>query len=91
MIIHRYELRIGANEIELPESAVPVHVGARQGEPPEHIHLWVNVSNAHEKEPRQKKRFYVAATGEQVSGWYIGTALVLGGRLVWHVFDMGEA
>ena len=91
MIILRYELRVGANELELPVSALPVHVGAKIGDIPDRVHLWVSVSDGYESEPRQKTRFYVAATGESVSGTYIGTALVEGGRFVWHVFDMEEA
>ena len=89
MIIHRYELTVGDNVLEVPDSAEPVCLAARDGDPPECVQLWVCVSERWEKEPKKHARYFVAATGESVTGRYLGTALVLGGRLVWHVFEQG--
>lgn len=85
-MILRYELRVGENNLELPDSAVPVHVAAREGDAADRVQMWMSVSSEFKSEPKKLVRFNVVATGEATEGAYVGTVLARGGRLVWHVF-----
>jgi hypothetical protein len=51
--------------------------------------LWFRFDDTVEETVRHKIR--VAGTGHpHADGTYIGTACMASGRLVWHVFDLGE-
>lgn len=91
MVIHKYPLRFGgeANNISMPRGAQLLHVAAQ--ETPVYaasVCVWALVDPEERMVTRQ---FLIVGTGHPVpAGKYVGTALMDGGALVWHVFDRGE-
>lgn len=89
LTIWKYELGLQDHQtLQLPEGAQLLHVGNQHGA----LCLWALV------DPDAKvidRRIYVVGTGHKLPtacklARYIGTAMMLGGTLVWHVFD-GDA
>lgn len=63
-----------------------LHVASRT---PDAVEMWVTDTGG----PRVRRRFQVFATGRDVpdNAVYVGTVLVAGGILVWHLFELGVA
>lgn len=85
--IYKYDLEEGQNVISMPKGAIILHVESVN----DVVRMWVQVQAAGESE---KRRIDMVMTGynlepEQLRGKYIGTAVCVNGRLVWHVFDLG--
>ena len=76
-------------DVEMPRGARFLHVAAQQ----EQLYLWALV-RPHEP-ITVRRRIRVVGTGQEISANdsdnYIGTAMLFGGDLVWHVFDLGES
>lgn len=54
----------------------------------EKLCVWFRVDT---EKPEVTRRLRIAGTGHAVpTGTHIGSALMGGGRLVWHAFDLGE-
>lgn len=78
-------------ELEMPQEAKILHVGTQQ----EQVCLWALVESEQEKEIR---RFRIHGTGHPLANnagtgyntfdTYVGTTMMLDGRLVWHVFEL---
>ena len=73
-------------EIEMPRHARIIAFQAQRDEPC----LWVLVDPTEEREKRQ---FRLVGTGHPISGRrpliHVGTCQMLGGSLVWHLFEYG--
>lgn len=85
--IYKYDLEEGHHVIIMPKGAVILHVESVN----DVVRMWVQVQAAGESE---KRRISMVMTGhnlepEELQGKYIGTAVCVNGRLVWHVFDLG--
>ncbi len=82
--IYKYEIPIGGGEVNLPDDAKILSVGA-QGKS---LFLWAEVSPERSEYPRHIEVF---GTGHQItydvgiSREFIGTAFM--GPLVWHVYE----
>lgn len=91
MVIHKYPLRLGGetNNISMPKGAQLLHVAAQETPVYEaQVCVWALVDP---KERVVTRQFLIVGTGHPVpAGKYVGTALMDGGALVWHVFDRGE-
>ncbi len=85
--IYKYDLEEGQNLISMPKGAIILHVESVNDVP----RMWVQVQAGGAIENR---RIAMVMTGhnldpEELQGKYIGTAVCLNGREVWHVFDLG--
>jgi hypothetical protein len=74
-------------DVTMPDGATLLHLG-NQGDL---ITLWALVDT---RRPLVTRRFRLAGTGHALSlppeAVYVGTAEVLAGKLVFHLFDLGE-
>lgn len=80
--IWKYELELGSQTLELPQGAQPLSVAVQQGG----VMLWALVTP---EAPTCYRRVYVVGTGHELPedlGSYVGTVLLTGGALVFHVF-----
>lgn len=80
--VYKYNMNLGPNLITMPEGAKPLAVHEHHSA----IALWVEVDTTKSAVPTE---FFVAATGMLLpddATEYIGTALMSGGNLVWHVY-----
>ena len=71
-------------ELDMPEGAEALHVSTQYGNPC----LWARVDP---KAPTEKRRFRFAGTGHPLTddvGRHIGSWLMQGGALVFHLFEM---
>ena len=70
-------------EVEMPAHAEALYVGV-QGDSP---FLWALVN---QDAPRKTRRFRVAGTGHTLGpvGSHVGSFMLVGGALVFHVFEM---
>lgn len=84
--IWKYPLKIqDEQQIEMPKGAKPLCVHMQHSE----LCLWCLVKLSGQTEQR---RIFIHGTGHQVYATeheYIGTVHMMGGNLVWHVFDGG--
>jgi hypothetical protein len=76
-------------ELTMPRGARLLHVAVQQ----EQLCLWALVRP--DESITVRRRIRVVGTGQEISANdsenYVGTAMLLGGDLVWHVFDLGES
>lgn len=84
--VYKYPLPIeDLVTIEMPEGARVLHVGEQQ----DRAFLWALVDPY---APKEVRSFRVAGTGHAIHGFcrhpHVGTFLMKGGHLVFHVFDM---
>lgn len=82
--VWKYPLCLGRTGHELPRNAELLHVADQAGT----ICLWAKGDPSAEKVLRE---FVVHGTGHLFSDIglsHVGTVLVLGGRFVWHVFEV---
>ena len=73
--------------IDMPEGAFPMFVAPQNGT----VFLWARVNPSHHLIQR---RFRVAGTGHPISdgvGRHIGSFMLHGGTLVFHLFEMPDA
>ena len=75
-----------AQPLALRQGARVVHVGNQH----EHVTLWFE---ADDDAPAEHRLFYVVGTGHDVpsNSEHRGTALMLGGQFVWHVYEVRPA
>lgn len=69
--------------VEMPDGARPLHVAVQGGS----IALWALVDP---KQPKTMRGFYLHGTGHPIGqevGAHVGSVLMQGGALVWHVFE----
>ena len=82
--IFKYEISVDQDtQLKMPKHAEILHVQS-QGD---HVRMWVLVNTEAETELR---RFTIFGTGWPIEDdrlSYVGTALTMGGGLVWHVFE----
>lgn len=82
LTIHKYALKpaLTGEPIQMPAFAKPLYVGLQEGEP----YVWAIVHTIHDPVPTQ---FDIYATGAEIDhpGRYLGTLLMHGGALVFHV------
>jgi hypothetical protein len=84
MVIWKYELNYGLQEVSVPIGAVVLSVGIQNSE----IMTWVLVDETAKKESR---RFFVTGTGHvwpPMKGLPIFVGTVFQGSYVWHVFEI---
>lgn len=72
-----------SHDVPVPVGARLVHAGCQT---PDVVAVWAEVDP---RAPREARTFQVFATGQPITpGFrYVGTALALGGRLVWHLCE----
>ena len=85
MTIWKYVLEItDVQEIEVPLTATALHIAEQHGQ----LCMWALVD---EDEETEVKRFVIVGTGNPAprpdQGVHLGSALMHGGSLVWHVFQ----
>lgn len=81
--IHKYPLTVEDNQIvELPKDSQVLAIQTQNGNP----FMWVLVDTSQELE---RRAFVTVGTGHEVTGYlsYIGTYQMMGGSLVFHVFE----
>ena len=83
--VWKFPLQIAETTVlTMPRNAVILHVGEQHGAP----QMWALVNRAAVSEER---RFITVGTGnvvpESISAFYIGTYQLLGGDIVFHVFE----
>jgi hypothetical protein len=82
-VVYKYTLGPGEQVFRLPVGAQPVHVREQHGA----VVVWAVVDP--DVEGVEQHRFLVTATGESFErgqAQYLGTAHLLSGQLVFHVF-----
>lgn len=80
--VWKYTLGYGLNNLAMPAGARVVHVGDQHGL----VTLWAEVDPAADREQRL---FVFVGTGHDADGGeYVGSAIVGGGALVWHVYEV---
>jgi len=84
-IIYKYQIRaIGVNDIQLPKGSKILTVMGQN----DNVIMWVELNEGAEMEERS---FVIRATGERFkkeNDIYIGTASVMNGGLIWHVYEL---
>ena len=85
-----YKYLLGVNDmvtLDLPQGAEPLHVDVQGGR----VWLWARVDPSQPEVPRV---FRIAGTGHDLgpanNAPHVGTVLLHDGRLVFHVFELGE-
>lgn len=92
MRIWKHELRVN-DEVQTISAPAPwevVHVESQNGGPSV-VQVWLKVpdlSGKAEDWPTQLRSFRVVGTGHSWDGEYVGSAIVAGGMLVWHVIEV---
>lgn len=77
-------------DLQLPKGARILHV-AQQPMASGDLQLWAHVDR---RQSLVTRKLRVYGTGFDMpgdAGKYVGTVLVNGGALVWHVYDLGES
>lgn len=72
--------------LDMPLGARIVHVDVQRGTPC----LWAIVVP---DDPKVERRFRVYGTGHPITGssqWHVGSFQMLGGHLVWHLFEVDD-
>jgi len=82
-VVWKYELRGNVVDVEMPLDARIIHVEAQREVPC----IWAVVDPGRRLETR---RFVTVGTGQNVpeGSFHVGTFFMLGGDLVWHVFEV---
>lgn len=71
-------------EVVMPQGTELLSVGEQNGM----LCLWARVDT---RKPKVNRMFRIAGTGHPApTGNFVGTVMMHGGALVWHVFDLGE-
>jgi hypothetical protein len=90
MVIWKYEFEI-ADEftLEFPEESEVLHVNMQHNKPC----MWVLHHDINA--PKQKRTFHIVGTGhhfDEEKGYmmYIGTFQMMGGMLIWHLWERGS-
>lgn len=86
--IHKYAVPLtDISDIRMPAGARVICVGVQDGHP----FIWARVDS---KAPTVERRFRLASTGHDLAmgpgAPYLGTVMLHGGALVFHLFDLGE-
>lgn len=88
--IYKYVLDIDDEQtLTIPAGGTILHIESVN----DSVCMWVRVNDSSPLVPR---RFAILGTGHTIpkdvllKGKFIGTAVTVNGRLVWHVFDLGE-
>lgn len=86
MVIHKIRIDPSQTQYELPRGAITLKIHEQY----DNIHLWY-MFDINEKK-KEIRRFMVYGTGHPIpvpekSLLYVGTALLFGGRGVFHVFE----
>ena len=85
-VVWKSHISPGQTEVNLPRGANPVSVDVQNG----HLMMWSIVDSAQPKVPLS---IYVAGTGADLPEHidrFIGTFLIEGGSLVFHVFTLKQ-
>lgn len=84
-VVWKYDLAPGLNELPMPEGGEILTAAAQLDTPV----IWAKVDP---DRTRVRRTVLAVATGQRVDalGAYVGTALLLGGNFVLHIFDQGE-
>lgn len=78
--VYKYgPIRPGSWGVSMPKDARVVHFGAVGDD----LFIWAEV----EGEPSETRIFVVYPTGVPVAGRYVGTAFMMDGALVWHLYE----
>ena len=91
MTIWKYPLELtDEQQFRMPVGAKPLSVATQNGQ----LCLWALVDPS-PYAPKETRRFYLRGTGhpmdDAVDAAFIGTVMMHGGTLVFHVFDGGRA
>lgn len=83
--IYRYEIPVDDNWHNIPLSGAILHVATRQ---PDRVELWALNSGG----SKADRMFRVYGTGQPIpdGAVHIGTAIIPGGLLVWHLFEFAQ-
>lgn len=87
-VIYKYKINPGSNSVELPKGAKILSVANKFDE----IVVWALVGTNQPPGLTESISFHALPTGVPFDPWmyagceFIGTVLIAGGRLVWHVF-----
>lgn len=84
--IYKYVLDVeDEQQLPMPKGATILHVASVSDQ----VTLWALVDP---DAPVVNRKFVIHGTGHDVTepDQYVGTAITMNGRLVWHVFDRGE-
>lgn len=71
------------HEFEAPEGAKPVFVAVQNGR----LCVWVEVNDAYPKAPLLFSVYGTGHAQNEAQERYVGSALMMGGSLVWHVYQ----
>lgn len=84
-VVWKYDLQPGRNELSMPEGGKILTAAAQFDTPV----IWAKVDP---DRTRVRRTVLAVVTGERVDamGAYVGTALLVGGNFVLHIFDQGE-
>jgi len=87
--VYKYPLDLAdVQEVRLPRASEILHVGEQDGS----LFLWAWVNTS---EPRESVTIALCGTGhpapEPLEARHIGSVVMLGDRLVWHFFQVGDA
>lgn len=88
--VYKYKLDPYVEEVMLPLGAQVLHVAAQGAD----INLWVLVDPVPEDPILEKRRFRAFGTGHPIPSnedeclLHVGTALLQGGTLVFHIFEV---
>ena len=83
MQVWKVEITAGSGVTLLPRGAKPLSIHVQRGTP----YLWLLVDPA---APKEEREFIIVGTGQDVPdgvGDFVGTFLVAGDSLVFHVFE----
>lgn len=84
-VVYKYELKPSKTILSLPSNAEILAVGCQN----DGLFIWAKVRP---NNPQENRTFEVYGTGHEIPDVegklkFIGTALMLGGMFVWHVFE----
>lgn len=84
--VHKFTIPIeDVAGVEMPGGAEILHVGVQRGV----VCCWALIDTANKK---VRRVFRVAGTGHPIEknhGEFVGTVILAGGDLVFHIFDLG--
>jgi hypothetical protein len=85
--IWKYQIEVTDRQsVEMPSGAMPLFVGVQGGD----VCLWAEVDPEVGKQPRTILVFGTGHPMPDDPGSYIGTFMLHGGALVFHVYDAGS-
>jgi hypothetical protein len=87
MTIYKYPVSAGRFSVEMPKGARVLSVAMQHGD----MQMWALVDP---RSPKERRQFAVFATGVEIFddyvGHFVGTFLLYGGTLVFHLFDLDD-